>query len=195
MKHLFPMPVLLQQPPPVHLMFIFFIYPSTHSYLPHYPLYLCRPPLLNHSLLPLHLQWYPKLISTYLLLSPLLHPDHLLHPSPRLPTCPTAPLDDSTSCSSILSLIQNNHPIITIGKADIFKPNAFLVDLFNCEPTYVKAMEDEYATLMKNNTWELVTTPLHKKIVWVWVFKINKNFDGSISRYKARLVAQRFHQT
>ena len=57
-------------------------------------------------------------------------------------------------------------------------------------------MNEEYRALMKNSTWELVPIPPNKKIVGSkWIFKVKKNSYGSITRYKARLVAQGFHQT
>ena len=57
------------------------------------------------------------------------------------------------------------------------------------------AMKSEISSLEKNDTWELVPRPEGKNIVGSrWVFKIKRNSDGSVSRYKARLVAQGYSQ-
>ncbi|XP_019051556.1 PREDICTED: uncharacterized protein LOC109114020 [Nelumbo nucifera] len=63
------------------------------------------------------------------------------------------------------------------------------------DPRWVLAMEDEYKTLLRNNTWDLVPPPFHKNIVGnKWVYKIKRRPDGSSERYKALLVAQGFTQ-
>lgn len=52
-------------------------------------------------------------------------------------------------------------------------------------------MEEEDNSLMKNGTWELVNRPTNKKVLSnKWVFKLKKNQDGSINKYKARLVVR-----
>jgi hypothetical protein len=53
-----------------------------------------------------------------------------------------------------------------------------------------KAIKDEIEALEKLGMWKLTKyeedqAPLHSK----WVFKIKTNADGSVERYKARLVA------
>ena len=50
--------------------------------------------------------------------------------------------------------------------------------------------------LKKNGTWEIVNLPREKKTVGCkWVFTVKCRADGSIERYKARLVAKRFTHT
>lgn len=45
----------------------------------------------------------------------------------------------------------------------------------------------------KNETWELVDLPNHKKSIAVkWVYKIKLNPDGTVNKYKTRLVAKGF---
>lgn len=52
-------------------------------------------------------------------------------------------------------------------------------------------MQSEYNSLMKYKTWELVPRPESKKILSNrWVFKIKRKQDGSIDKYKARLVVR-----
>lgn len=52
------------------------------------------------------------------------------------------------------------------------------------------SMQEEYETLMQNRTWKLVTRPKNEKVLSnKWVYKIKRNHDGSINKYKARLVA------
>ncbi|KAL0546151.1 hypothetical protein IC582_016057 [Cucumis melo] len=59
-----------------------------------------------------------------------------------------------------------------------------------------KAMEEEFLALKKNNTWSLTQQKCDQKTVGCkWVFKIKRNSDGSIARYKARLIAKGCHQT
>ncbi|GJT27373.1 trichome birefringence-like protein 34 [Tanacetum coccineum] len=52
------------------------------------------------------------------------------------------------------------------------------------------AMCDEYKALIDNETWVLVHLPPNVNIVRsMWLYKHKYNADGSLSRYKARLVA------
>jgi len=58
-----------------------------------------------------------------------------------------------------------------------------------------KAIEEEFDSINKNNVWTIVDKPLGKNIVSTkWIFKIKKNPEGDIQRYKARLVARGFLQ-
>lgn len=58
-----------------------------------------------------------------------------------------------------------------------------------------KAMEEELEAMRKNNVYTIVDKPPNQKIVGSrWVFKIKRNANGTIERYKARLVARGFSQ-
>jgi hypothetical protein len=57
-------------------------------------------------------------------------------------------------------------------------------------------MHEEMEALHKNKTWDLVKLPNGKKVVGCkWVFTIKHKADGSVERYKAKLVAKGFTQT
>ncbi|MEL7342345.1 MAG: reverse transcriptase domain-containing protein, partial [Bacteroidota bacterium] len=59
-----------------------------------------------------------------------------------------------------------------------------------------EAMQSEYSSLLKNETWELVPPPERTNVVGSrWVLKVKRGEDGSVDRFKARLVAQGFSQT
>ena len=56
-------------------------------------------------------------------------------------------------------------------------------------------MQAKYAALLINNTWILVSVPADRQAIGCkWVFRIKENPDGSVNKYKARLVAKDFHQ-
>lgn len=57
-------------------------------------------------------------------------------------------------------------------------------------------MTEELQALTENKTWSVVKIPEGKKAVGSrWVYKVKFNSDGTIERYKARLVARGFTQT
>jgi transposase InsO family protein len=62
-------------------------------------------------------------------------------------------------------------------------------------PLWKEAMDHEIATLEQAGTWETVPRPQGKNIVSSkWVFRIKRKADGTIEKYKARLVARGFTQ-
>jgi len=56
---------------------------------------------------------------------------------------------------------------------------------------WLETMRNEYDTSEENHTWMLVLRSSDKKVFSNrWIFKIKKNQDGEIEKYKARLVAR-----
>lgn len=52
-------------------------------------------------------------------------------------------------------------------------------------------MNEEFEALYANNTWELVSLPKGKQAIGCrWVYKVKHIADGSIKRFKARLVVK-----
>lgn len=90
----------------------------------------------------------------------------------------------------------------TRGKSGITKPKAFTAAMDDdSEPVTVKealvnslwvqAMKKEIMALQGNGTWSLVPAPKDRKIIRCkWVYKIKRKSDGTVERFKARLVAQ-----
>eukprot|EP00253_Pinus_taeda_P006645 PITA_06645 len=56
-------------------------------------------------------------------------------------------------------------------------------------------MEEEYNSLLENQTWDLVPLPSGRKLVRCkWIYKTKSAANGKITRQKARLVAKGFQQ-
>lgn len=75
------------------------------------------------------------------------------------------------------------------------EPTSFLEAVKN--PRWVKEMEEEIDSIMKNKTWRLVKRPLVVILIglkWVFKIKIKRDASGAISKYKARLVAKGYLQ-
>lgn len=94
----------------------------------------------------------------------------------------------------------------------VTKSNSFPFNIFNSsfafitgEPNkyedaaknenWIKAMDDEYNSLMQNGTWTSMKLPANKSAIDnKWVYKIKTKSNGEIERYKARLVIRGFSQ-
>ena len=60
---------------------------------------------------------------------------------------------------------------------------------------WLEAATTEYNDLVANGTWEIVDLPPDAKAIGSgWVWKIKRNADGSIERFKARIVAKGYSQ-
>ncbi|KAE8705448.1 Phosphoglucomutase [Hibiscus syriacus] len=58
-------------------------------------------------------------------------------------------------------------------------------------PEWKKVVEEEIKALQKNKTWSLTDLPEGKRAVGCkWIFTVKYHSDGSVERYKARLVAK-----
>ncbi|CAL8150772.1 unnamed protein product [Prunus armeniaca] len=119
--------------------------------------------------------------------------------------------DEPDISSTELSRLSNvpTHPTVTRSRLGVQKPNPkyamnFIVDTKLLGPTcfsqamkqeeWRQAMTHEFNALQRNGTWQLVPFRYNMNMLPnKWVFKIKRRADGSIERYKARLVANGFH--
>ena len=78
-------------------------------------------------------------------------------------------------------------------RAFLAEPSSYRTAL--ADPNWRSAMEAEVQALHENATWTLVPRPHGQNIIGCkWVYKLKQHADGSIDKYKARLVARGFTQ-
>jgi hypothetical protein len=59
------------------------------------------------------------------------------------------------------------------------------------DPLWQQAMKEKFDTLLKTGTWDLIDLPAGKSAIGCkWVYEIKTRSDGTVDRYKARLVAK-----
>lgn len=99
----------------------------------------------------------------------------------------------------------NVEPMHTITKTYIQSLTISSDDLIHRGPTYITeallspqrtlAVKEELSALSDNNTWPIA--PLHSGRIPIeckWLFRVKRNANGDIARYKARPVAKGFSQ-
>ncbi len=54
-------------------------------------------------------------------------------------------------------------------------------------------MQEEFKSLLENQTWTLVSAPAHQKVLrGKWTFKFKRGAKGEVIRYKARWIVRGF---
>ena len=76
------------------------------------------------------------------------------------------------------------------------KPKTFKEAMSTLEaPFWKEAINSEIESIMHNHTWKLVDLPPgNKHLGCKWIFKKKMKSDGTIDKYKARLVPKGFKQ-
>ena len=79
--------------------------------------------------------------------------------------------------------------------ADIVETEPSSYEEASTQSMWRESMMEEYASIMKNDVWEVAPRPEGKSVVTSrWLYKIKYAADSSIEKYKARFVARRFSQ-
>lgn len=99
----------------------------------------------------------------------------------------------------LIPWLTTSHMIISLDTPNIFSSHVLGYPHFYREAiTNVRwrnAMDEELKALEKNHTWDIVDLPPQVKLIGCkWVYKIKLKYDGSVERFKARLVAKRYTQ-
>ncbi|GKA18246.1 ribonuclease H-like domain-containing protein [Tanacetum coccineum] len=80
-------------------------------------------------------------------------------------------------------------PLSVLHVSSVFPLPKSYRDAFK-DPNWKNVMRDEYTVLIKNKTWTLVPRPPDTNIMrCMWLFRHKYLADGTLSFYKARLVA------
>lgn len=84
----------------------------------------------------------------------------------------------------------------TVFYAECDEPISYEKAISSTESTrWKQAMDEEMDSLKKNQTWTLTELPKNQQVIDnKWTYKIKRNGDGSVQRFKARLVARGFRQ-
>uniref|UniRef100_A0A2N9GQ28 Reverse transcriptase Ty1/copia-type domain-containing protein n=1 Tax=Fagus sylvatica TaxID=28930 RepID=A0A2N9GQ28_FAGSY len=112
-------------------------------------------------------------------------------PAPSAPSESPTDIRRSTRVRAPPSHLSDYHCYFAL--ATLHEPHTYREASTN--PLWQQAMADELDALHKTHTWDMTTLPPSKSAVGCkWVYKIKTRADGSVERYKARLVARGFTQ-
>lgn len=126
-------------------------------------------------------------------------------------------LDDSENDGTLKGIEEDDEEISSIRKlrnrTNLKPPQKFqdyvmLTSTFFDEPethydamkssnreSWIEAMDHEMKALQENDTWEMVQLPPGRRAISnKWVYRLKTNADGSIDKFKARLVIKGFSQ-
>ncbi|PKU79126.1 Retrovirus-related Pol polyprotein from transposon TNT 1-94 [Dendrobium catenatum] len=191
-----------------------FPYHQTQSHVPNQNSTNTIPPLLlvPSSLIPPHVQQQqPTHTSTNTRSSPITtQPDSIFTTTnlTDLQTLGHPSTEPSPTTSNTQALRNTTHHMITRSKTGHLKPKQILNLTHQLAPrvptSYTQAaqhkhwrsaMSQEFQALQSQGTWELVPSSPHQNVLGCkWMFRTKYNSDGSIARYKARLVALGYKQ-
>lgn len=116
-------------------------------------------------------------------------------PAPTSLMSEVIPLGTPHSLSHVLAYDQlsSNHRAFTTQLIIQREPTSFSQAVQN--PLWREAMHKEIQAVQANHTWSLVPLPTNKQPSGCkWVYKMKLNPDGSVERYKARLVTKGYNQ-
>ena len=124
----------------------------------------------------------------------------LQNPSPPVESSPdVSPLVETSSVADISSQPSSRYDLRDRGSLKPTDRYDFAGTVLSepttyhdaiCHLEWQHAMAEEIAALERTDTWDLVPLPSHARpITCKWVYKIKTRSDGSLERYKARLVA------
>ncbi|KAJ9541133.1 hypothetical protein OSB04_027639 [Centaurea solstitialis] len=133
--------------------------------------------------------------------------------SPVHPASPIQPIVPAATSITHPPPPLNTHSMTTRAKQGVFKPNpkyslstthtsnnispvptSYLKAL--SDPNWLRAMNSEFSALQENHTWDLVPRPSDSPVIrCMWLFRHKFKSDGTLERYKARLVVNGKSQT
>lgn len=91
------------------------------------------------------------------------------------------------------ALFSTKYPLALVSCQEPIEPTCYTQATKN--PHWRGAMASKVTALLKQGTWTLVPCSSTQNIVgYRWVYKIKRLSNGSIERYKARLIAKGCHQ-
>ncbi|PKU60143.1 Retrovirus-related Pol polyprotein from transposon TNT 1-94 [Dendrobium catenatum] len=86
-------------------------------------------------------------------------------------------------------------PVFNLQHSLIDEPDPTCFTTASKHKCWRDAMSAEFQALQQQGTWELVKPPSSQTILGCkWIYKTKRASDGTIARYKARLVAQGYRQ-
>lgn len=93
----------------------------------------------------------------------------------------------------------NYDQFVCASQLDVEEPETYARAMQGPDATqWAKAMEEELDQLRKNKTWELIPAsqmePGHRALGGKWVYRVKRDVDGNIARFKARWVVKGYLQ-